>query len=172
MVVFERFLGLVNIFDVFDGVFSLDDVRWLHARSWLAVDQALCGELGLLNLSEVLFLLLILFLGFLNFGLRFGDLALCFELFRQLLVNFILYIGKSLLSFGGEVLHLLFADGALRSLSSQRLKFLHLKLCFFHLRKKLFGFALCFERLKLILTNILFSLDCLVLDFADGHILD
>lgn len=136
------------------------------------MDQALSGELGLLYLFEVLFLFLIIFLSFLNFCLGFGDLALCIELLSQLLINFTLNISKSLLGFGREVLHLFFAGGALRSLSGQRLKFLNLQLGSLHLREKLFGLALGFERLHFILTNTLFSLNSLVLDFANGHFLD
>jgi len=45
-------------------------------------------------------------------------------------------------------------------------------LSFFDLWDKLFGFILCFDRLNLLLANILFSLDSIVLDFINGHFLD
>ena len=65
-----------------------------------------------------------------------------------------------------------FADGALLGLSRQSLKLLNLSLGFFDLWNKLFGFALSFERLNLILTNTLLSLHGIMLDFTNGHFLD
>lgn len=133
VIIFECFLRLVDVLDVVHSVLSLDDVGWLNAGAWSAVDKTLRGELGLLDLSEVFFLLLIFFLSFLDFGLRFCDLALGFELFGQLLIYLRLDICKSLLGLGGKVLHLFFADGALLSLLRQRLKLLNLHLGFLHL---------------------------------------
>jgi len=69
MVVLERLLRLVDVFDIVYSVLSLDDVWWLHTGSWLAVDQALSRELSLLDIIEVLSLFLILLLSFLEFGL-------------------------------------------------------------------------------------------------------
>lgn len=69
VVVLERLLRLVDVFDVVHSILSLDDVWWLHAGSWLAVDQALSGKLSLLDTIEVLPLFLILFLCFLELDL-------------------------------------------------------------------------------------------------------
>ena len=65
VVVLERLLRLVDVFNVVYSILSLDDVLWLHTGSWLAVDQALRGKLSLFDIIEVLFLFLILFLCFL-----------------------------------------------------------------------------------------------------------
>lgn len=69
MVVLERLLRLVDVFDVVYSVLSLDNVWWLHTGSWLTMDQALRGELSLLYTIEVLPLFLILFLCFLELDL-------------------------------------------------------------------------------------------------------
>lgn len=113
MIVFEGLLRLVDILHVFDGILTLDHVRWLHSRSWSAVDQTLGRQLSLFYLFEVLFLFLVCFLCLFNFSLRFDDLALSLELLGQLLIHFAFNLSKPLLGFSSEVLHLLFADGAL-----------------------------------------------------------
>jgi len=69
VVVLERLLRLVDVFDVVHSILSLDNVWWLHTGSWLAVDQALSGKLSLLDTIEVLSLFLILFLSFLELHL-------------------------------------------------------------------------------------------------------
>lgn len=69
VVVLERLLRLVDVFDVVYSVLSLDNVWWLHTGSWLTMDQALRGELSLLYTIEVLPLFLILFLCFLELDL-------------------------------------------------------------------------------------------------------
>jgi hypothetical protein len=62
---------------------------------------------------EVFFLFLVCFLCLFNFSLRFDDLALSLELLGQLLIHFAFNLSKPLLGFSSEVLHLLFAGGAL-----------------------------------------------------------
>lgn len=69
MVILERLLRLIDVFDVVYSVLSLDNVWWLHTGSRLAVDQALSGELSLLDAIEVVPLFLILFLCFLELDL-------------------------------------------------------------------------------------------------------
>ena len=69
MVILERLLRLVDVFDVVYSVLSLDNVWWLYTGSRLAVDQALSGELSLLDAIEVVPLFLILFLCFLELDL-------------------------------------------------------------------------------------------------------
>lgn len=162
------FLGLIDVFEIIDGVLALDDVLRLDNWSRLAMNASLRRKLGLFLLLDVFLLLLIFLLGLLNLSLRFGNLILGFHFLIDLLLHLALNFRESLLGFFGEVFHLFFALRSFSRLSSQCLQFFDLQFCFFNFWKKLFCFAFSFESLDFIFLEFLLSFYCFMFDFLDS----